>query len=114
VSKIKQVELSSAIKVFNQSININTMDVKFYNNLAELYLFQARNSLDEKIKNSLNLGIEACDAAIKINPIFGYAYFNKAKLIQYGIKSKKFSNEMQGQVDELFKKANKLNPLLQN
>jgi serine/threonine protein kinase len=112
--EIEEVDLSKAIIAYNQSIDINKMDVKVYNNLAELYLFQARNSLEEKIKVSLDLGINACDAAIKINPIFGYVYFNKAKLIQYGIKSNKFSNEMQGQVDELFKKANKLNPLLQN
>lgn len=81
--------------------------------ISNILLLQAKYFESKKAKvKAINKGIESCKNALEINSNYAQAYFNQAKLINYGIEIDMFSDSERSQVQKLFEKAQSINPLL--
>ncbi len=112
-NKGNHLNFDSPLELLKQANGINPNSDSTHTQLSELYYLIAENAYSqEKIKKALNLGIIQSDNALIINPNFSFALYSKAKLIKLGIDTNVFSHQKQQEANELFEKANKLNPLL--
>ncbi len=112
-NKDSELNFDSPLELLKRANIINPNSDSTHTQISELYYLIAENSSSqEEIKKALNLGIIQSDTALTINPNFPFAFSSKAKLIKLGIDTGIFSQHRQQEVNELFLKANKLNPLL--
>ncbi len=106
------IDFKAAIKQY--AATLEQLDSASANTqLAELYLHQAQFDLTEKLKKtSIENGIASCINAIKIKPNHALAFFIHAQLLSYGIQAGIYDNDQGNVAEELYKKAQAINPLL--